>query len=309
MPAFAGFTDRGSFQNSTSGTTTSVALTTSGAIAAGRVAVLRLATTYDGDLAASGATDHHTGIDDTLGNTWTKLGEASRVGSQGDPTISLWICEVAVEIPSGTTITASIDVAIKGRAMRLVEYQFEDEGSTLILGDAGVASGTGTALAVTAPQTLEDEWTWLLAGATKADSGDSVTIESGWDTDVAKYGTSGGGNFRSTTIFGQSQALTADDHSWAGSSVSTEWALVLCPVAIVPPPIEPIPGVREYQIDFETEGHQLDGLSTTRRPDAASLDYRTAFTMGPVALGDTSEGLIEWTWRARCEGRAIYLAR
>lgn len=66
---------------------------------------------------------------------------------------------------------------------------------------------------------------------------------------------------------------------------------------------------REFQSDFEPA--TLDGTSTTRRPDAVSLDYLRAFSLGPVAVQDPTEGVFNYVWRMRVDNAAgeVYLAR
>lgn len=67
--------------------------------------------------------------------------------------------------------------------------------------------------------------------------------------------------------------------------------------------------IREYQDEFETASFGGDEISTTRRPDAVSFSYLRAFSLGPVALGDDSEGHDNWKWYARADADNIYLAR
>lgn len=67
--------------------------------------------------------------------------------------------------------------------------------------------------------------------------------------------------------------------------------------------------MREFQAEFESAAHVLDGTSTSRRPDAVSLDYLRAFSLGPVALGDDSEGIEDWIWYTRADAANIYIAR
>lgn len=72
-------------------------------------------------------------------------------------------------------------------------------------------------------------------------------------------------------------------------------------------------GGLERQAEFQTGDDEYAGTSSTRRPDAISLDYLTAFSMGPEAEGDASLGLFRRGWRVRCEngegGGTVYLAR
>ena len=68
-------------------------------------------------------------------------------------------------------------------------------------------------------------------------------------------------------------------------------------------------GIRERYADFLADLGALNGASITRRPDAISFDYLTAFTVGPIALGDTSDGIVSWVWRVRCDATTVYAAR
>lgn len=67
----------------------------------------------------------------------------------------------------------------------------------------------------------------------------------------------------------------------------------------------------EKQADFETGTQAVRDASTARRPDAISLDFLTAWTTGPAAIGDAeTEGPESRLWRARVliQG-TIWLAR
>lgn len=67
---------------------------------------------------------------------------------------------------------------------------------------------------------------------------------------------------------------------------------------------------REYEADFEEAGYSLSGTSTTRRPDAISLDYLTAYTFGPYAIGDVNtEGAYSRPWKCRVSGNSVYVAK
>lgn len=52
-----------------------------------------------------------------------------------------------------------------------------------------------------------------------------------------------------------------------------------------------------------------DGLSTTVRPGALTFDYRRAFTLGPVSIGDPNQGILGWAWYVRVENGVVYYAR
>jgi hypothetical protein len=65
----------------------------------------------------------------------------------------------------------------------------------------------------------------------------------------------------------------------------------------------------QFEADFERPGHQVLRASTTLRPDAVTLDYLTAWSTGPVAVGDISQGYEARCWYAVARGQSIYLAR
>lgn len=59
-------------------------------------------------------------------------------------------------------------------------------------------------------------------------------------------------------------------------------------------------GPREFLADFDTASHILSvGASLDKRPDAVSLDYLTAYSIGPLANGDASGGPRARIWRVR----------
>lgn len=63
-----------------------------------------------------------------------------------------------------------------------------------------------------------------------------------------------------------------------------------------------IPGPEEEferKGDFEKPTFSLSGVSTDIRPDALSFDHLTAFSLGPIEIGDTSKGAVFKPWRIR----------
>lgn len=51
------------------------------------------------------------------------------------------------------------------------------------------------------------------------------------------------------------------------------------------------------------------GTSRDRRPDTVSFDYLTAFSFGPVAVQDPSEGILAYAWRVRYDNNQIWISR
>jgi hypothetical protein len=68
---------------------------------------------------------------------------------------------------------------------------------------------------------------------------------------------------------------------------------------------------RQFQGQFNTISAVNTGTSVLRRPDAVSLDYLVAFTLGPVAVGDVSQGPIAFIWRVRVDNsiNTVYVTR
>ena len=65
-------------------------------------------------------------------------------------------------------------------------------------------------------------------------------------------------------------------------------------------------GTRQRAADFTGA---LAGLSATVRPDALVLDPLVAYALGPVAIGDGSQGPTAWAWRVRATATQVLLAR
>lgn len=63
-------------------------------------------------------------------------------------------------------------------------------------------------------------------------------------------------------------------------------------------------GRREKLADFV--GPTPMNSSKIRRPDALAFDYLTAFCPGPVANGDTSQGVVSHAWRCRVENPSVF---
>lgn len=62
---------------------------------------------------------------------------------------------------------------------------------------------------------------------------------------------------------------------------------------------------------FQTGREAYDGTSSVRRPGALSLDYLTAWSIGPTALSDTTQGLLHRVWKVRVDNAdgKVYLQR
>lgn len=68
-------------------------------------------------------------------------------------------------------------------------------------------------------------------------------------------------------------------------------------------------GKRELTSDFL--GRRTSNVSTTKRPDAITFDYLTTFSLGPIDIGDLTQGVINRPWYVRADNasKTIYIAR
>lgn len=67
---------------------------------------------------------------------------------------------------------------------------------------------------------------------------------------------------------------------------------------------------KEFRSEFYAPDARIDdGVSLDRRPDAISFDYLTAFSLGPVQLGDFSAGPVDRAWKVRCSGTSVFASR
>ena len=72
-----------------------------------------------------------------------------------------------------------------------------------------------------------------------------------------------------------------------------------------------VSGIVEFAADFQPRLVSLVQASLSKRPDSIALDYLTAFCLGPVANGDSSEGAVSYVWKCRVDNdtHQILIAR
>lgn len=321
----------GLFRKESSPDGAAIVLETTVAIPSGRLVLVRLAT-GDGDEAVSGATDQHLVSDEML-HAWTKIAEVTQIDLEGTNnrqgvTLSLWSLFTAAEIPMGTEITGSFT----SQLARGMSIDFYDPGDGLSVTLLAVEAAFGSGTDATSPKTVTTEATaqegdidWLSAGAW--DNGVPIFVPNGspaapafWEFDVEpwaeadwanrRFGVNGWGLQRASES--PTMTLTVEDPAAPVDGVRA-WAQILAAFFVEPPepePPEPGPaGTREYKEEFETEDFGVDGTSTTRRPDAISWDYLTAYAPGPADIGDPGSGPDARRWRVVARPTAIILQR
>lgn len=305
--------------DSPSGGATSLVATFSADIAIDAVVVVRASS--ENMTTGEGETNRHVSLVDTAGNVWTKVGESSEE-QQGTPptenrgvTVSLWVSRITAPITSGDTATITFADTDAGRMLLLDEYSLPDPAYLLEVAGAQAANGRTTFpslpdIAVTLILAEDEEITWLGVGAYQG-GGTSVTLDVSFTTDRAAQSANGGNNSNNTTIWGQYRHVFTNTETWDASINSTEpWAMVLGGLRLVEPPPGPAEaGTREYQEDFETEGHQVERVTTSIRPDAVAWDRRMSETTGPEAIDQSTFDPETHRWRVRCDGVDVYIQR
>jgi hypothetical protein len=75
-------------------------------------------------------------------------------------------------------------------------------------------------------------------------------------------------------------------------------------------PVTSDAGLREFEAELNASDVTVsDNASFTKRPDALSFDYLTAYSIGPEDIADVSLGPTARVWRARAIDGIVYLSR
>lgn len=291
----------------------SIAVVTTQTVPVGGVIVGRGSSYQEG--LSGGPSNKHSGIVDPHAHGWNKLGEVTGVDGSINVIVSLWLLVVTTEIASGSTITLNISENERGRAFALEYFDKGILANGINIVDTNVDYGNGNVLSVslTVPAA---EITWLGAGA-HAEAQTTVTLDGAFTTDRAKLVVNGGTSFGNTSLWGQFRQFENDTDTLNASlsTISRAWGMILTAIEITEPPPPPSdPGERQFQEDFETGTQHNLGTSTTRRPDAVSVDYLTAFSMGPIGVENVSQGVEARRWKARAthdgvDNGQVYLSR
>jgi hypothetical protein len=298
----------------TASNATTIVRTLADEIVVGRVVIVRVGNRnadHPSDT-ATGETSKHSTLVDSVGNTYTKIAERSHPSAAFEPglAVSVWYTVTTVAIPIGGTITCTFDTSRRGRMINVQEYSLEEEGSVLNLLGYTTNSARSTNPTVTHTETA-DEITWLGTGLNTNRTVGALTVDSTFTSDLTPN-ILDNGNDDSATMWGQYRQLFTDTEIWNHllNESSLRWCCILAAFTVSPPPPGPaVEGTREYQDDFETDGHETLATSTSRRPDAISRDYQQARCMGPVAINDASEGIEARRWHVRTDGTNVYVRR
>lgn len=168
-------------------------LTTSAQAEAGNLVVVAVAvdnaTATDQDEGAVSSVTDSAG-----GNTWTKGKEFSNSGgaAQGGSVISVWFSKLAVQIPSGGTITANFTSSTSRDAAVISAWEFTVDGSVEIEATNQAAEDQASAPPGSLDATTANIACLRIRAIACEDTGGSGTPTSGW-TEMADATTSGGG--------------------------------------------------------------------------------------------------------------------
>lgn len=240
--------------------------------------------------ASNGASNGHTlsGITGLTKETEiTRLDDTA--GSRPGVTASRWRIRATVAIPAGTVLTLTCSASVACRAIRACTYDCGSVLNTLtVMGIATAHGSTGgasdPAISLTPPDW--DDALWVGSGAFDGDDNLTVPVPAGWAEEGAPV-LNGGNNFTGLTAFGHSRVVEALTQIYAVAAGSDRrWVMLLAAYQLTAPAVEAPVGARQFQADFDTPTDGNAGTSTSRRPDAVSLDYRTAFALGPAAIGE-----------------------
>lgn len=306
---------RGVLGNGSPSSTATRTVTVNADIAPGAVVIVRCAS--ENPSAETGETDRHS-LADSLGHDWEKVGEGSQpfiTGPSNGLTVSLWWCRTANGIPSGTTITVTFEDACGGGAISVAEFDPEDVENEPVLVKSEVVTATTVgsppqpwSVTVNLDEPLDITW---IGAAGHSQGVTTVGLDASFTTDRDKHVVNGGNHGNNTSHWGQYRHLLADTETWNGTLNSNRpYVAILAAFRVDEPPPPPSPpGVREYRSDFDTPGHQTIDATIDPRLDAILPDPRVAFTPGPIAVADLSQGQYSHVWRFRADDTAIYYRR
>jgi hypothetical protein len=269
-------------------------------VPAGSFGILTVASHQSG--LASGATNQHTAVVDTKGHEWIKIREHSRGLADFDgQVLSVWkaLLTLGLEVTDLLTVSFSAETFAQNVAISLEAVDTGGDPVTVV----GSASQDGNdtdpnvELAVAAAEPL----VWLARGAHRLDE-DVITLDPNFTTDRLQISPAEDEGFPNvTTVWGQYREANAASEAWeCVLSTARMWNAILIALRVGAGSPGPAPAAvpREFQADFETLTHGVQGASVSRRPDAVSFNYLTAHTIGPNAIGEIwAEDGIARRWR------------
>lgn len=206
----------------------SIGVAPTAGIALGNLLIVRVAAH---NLSAStGATNEHTSVTDTQGNTYTKLHEytLSNGGASLGLTVSIWAAVLTTALTTGDTVTVNISGAVIHRTISLSEFTAVSPA----LEDFEGTNGTSTTPSVALSGMPSAEY--LLLGVTgyRRTAADTETFDADYSLDVGVFDTGAGGNNARVKHWGEYRiaTLTGDTYA-AGNSASGAWVAILVAIA------------------------------------------------------------------------------
>lgn len=205
----------GTAQSKTAGS--SIALTTSAAVAVGEVVVLVVA--KDNVATTDGATSEVTGVSDSSGNTWSKAGEFTngQGGAASGATCAIWYTQATTAISSGGTITANFSSSVTAKAVSAWKWAVGSGSTVDVVATATRADDGADPGAVSLSGLTNAEYLFLRGIAGETNSTAQITPTASW-TALSTAQTSGGGAASNMAVRGEWRIQTASgatsDPSW-----------------------------------------------------------------------------------------------
>lgn len=235
----------------------SLVLTTSATLEAANVGVILIA--VDNNAAVDGDEGAVTGVVDSAGNTWSKLGEFTnaQTGAQLGATISVWMVKATTQLTSGGTITASFNNTASRDASAATAWEYT-VGANKTLG----VEGTNATLANDAadPGSMNVTTANISCLRIRASAGENNNTTTNWTKTAAftsnfdANGTTGGGAATNMQVRGEWLISTSTGQASDPTQASADWAsiyIALKEVAVFTPDVT---AWRWYEDDVSEAG-------------------------------------------------------
>lgn len=212
--------NRGTNTSKASGTTLAVSPT--GTIAAGRILVVRCASD---DTTGTGPT--HT-VSDSAGNTYESLVYTSASSDAGSSACSIHISKLTTQLTTGSSVTLTLGSARVTKVIELTEFSVA-AGYTYALGGSNAAGGTGTfpSVAISGLSSIARLWVGLVSA--EGPSTGSFTEDADYSNTVTA-GTTGNPAASNLKVSGGNRIATQTGDTYNPTISSTDWRTVLAAI-------------------------------------------------------------------------------
>ena len=245
--AFNYVADRGTANSKTADTT--LALTPTGTLPVGALAVVYVASDPSGDITPPGSTNPRWKVTDSVGNVWVTLGMHCQ-NSGDEAGAGIFVCQLTTALTTSDTVTLTSKHTMTAKAMSLVEFSIGEGKKWCVQVAPTVSNNTASdpASLTHTPGASGIEYLWLHALAGEGPNTDAYT----WDADYTEItgdGTTGGSADTNMHVRGgwRIASTTADTVDVTSDTADRDYAQVLIAVREV-----------DYDSEFPTIAPVLD---------------------------------------------------